>query len=344
MKKYKKYEPLVVVLMGILIHFIFFIMSPDNIEGKRIYDHVMDTALTVLITFLVWYGAFAIDRQLDKRFPWDQYTGQHILFQIIFISLYTSTVIFVLSQAYHTFVCEARGTESPIPEELSIFLGVLIAFLVTAIHTGSSFFLKWKNSLLEVERYKKESIEAQYETLKNQVNPHFLFNSFSVLSSLISIDQQKAEEFVNRLSSVYRYTLDNYTNELVSVGEELDFIRSYIFLLKTRFGDNLVVHLEVPDTAKDYYILPMSLQLLIENAVKHNVISNSKPLTVTIGVKGDNLVVNNNLQLRTDVCNSTRIGLQNIKDRYTYFTDREVVIVNDEKAFIVKLPMLTINE
>ncbi|MBL4670518.1 MAG: histidine kinase [Flavobacteriales bacterium] len=210
MKSHNKYEPLLVLLLSAAIYFIFFVLSAkEAIRAKTLGDVLLDFSLVLLITVLIWYGLDVIERLLDKKITWEKYSYKYILLQVVVITIYTSIVVYSIPQIYHDTVCEERGSESPIPMGLSIVLGVLIAFLVTSIHTGGDLFKKWKESLVDVEKYRKESVEAKYETLKNQVNPHFLFNSFSVLFSLISLDSDKAESFVDKLSKVYRYTLDN---------------------------------------------------------------------------------------------------------------------------------------
>ncbi|MCB0804678.1 MAG: histidine kinase [Bacteroidales bacterium] len=188
----------------------------------------------------------------------------------------------------------------------------------------------------------EENIISQFETLKSQVNPHFLFNSLNVLSSLIFIDQDKAAKFVRQLSKVYRYVLDHKDMDTIVLREELPFIESYIFLLKTRFDQNLQVKIEIPEEKMDHKVAPMVIQLLVENAIKHNVISRLKPLSVSITAtsEDDYLTVSNNLQLKSSTERSSRIGLSNIRKRYDYLSGKKVDIIHDENHFTVKIPLL----
>jgi LytS/YehU family sensor histidine kinase len=186
----------------------------------------------------------------------------------------------------------------------------------------------------------EENIISQFESLKAQVNPHFLFNSLNVLSSLIFIDQQKASKFVRQLSKVYRYVLEHKDMDTISIKEELPFIESYIFLLKTRFDQNLNVDLSIPEDKIYLKVAPMVIQLLIENAIKHNIVSKTRPLTIALRVKDDYIEVRNNLQLKSSTEVSSKVGLNNIKKRYEYLTNRKVVIVEGDDAFIVKIPLL----
>ncbi len=186
----------------------------------------------------------------------------------------------------------------------------------------------------------EENIISQFESLKAQVNPHFLFNSLNVLSSLIFIDQAKASKFVRQLSKVYRYVLEHKDRDTISIGEELPFIESYIFLLKTRFDQNLVVALDIPDRAKARHVAPMVIQLLLENAIKHNIVSKAKPLSVEISVADDSLVIQNNLQRKSSTEISSQVGLNNIRKRYEYLTNRKVLVTEDANHFRVTIPLL----
>ena len=188
------------------------------------------------------------------------------------------------------------------------------------------------------EQMKREQLALQYETLKSQVNPHFLFNSLNAVTSLISTDPDKAIQFVKKLSEVFRYVLEQKDNELTTLDAELDFLDSYIFLQKIRFGENLKVNIDVQE--RNRYIIPLSLQMLIENAIKHNVVSKEFPLTIQISSKNGNyLVVSNNLR-KKPVMGSSNLGLENIRSRYGFFTANFVVVTETENEFRVEIPLL----
>jgi len=195
---------------------------------------------------------------------------------------------------------------------------------------------------LESEALKKENSLAQLESLKNQINPHFLFNSFNVLSSIIETDQKLAVKYVDQFSHIYRYLLNNQSSSLVSIAEEKSFIQSYFFLLKTRFQENLLYMLDLPGD-KDL-IPPATLQLLIENAIKHNEISSKKPLEIHISREGDWIIVRNNKNKKISSTQSSGIGLENIKRRFLLL-DRVVPEVWDEEdSFTVKIPVIKFEE
>ena len=224
--------------------------------------------------------------------------------------------------------------------DVGVFTGPLfITFGVNAFMHGRSFLLAWRQDAINYQKLKTEQIATQYDSLKNQVNPHFLFNSLNALTSLVHDDQDKAVEFIRKLSQVYRYVLDTKDKEVVTIGEEMTFLMSYLYLQKIRFDDNLRYHIDIPPESEKNFIVPISLQMLLENAIKHNIVSQSKPLHVEIVATDDYLIVRNNLQEKMHK-DSTGIGLSNIKDRYSYMTRQEVIINKTETHFEVKLPLI----
>ncbi len=193
----------------------------------------------------------------------------------------------------------------------------------------------------EKEELLRINLHSQYDSLKQQVNPHFLFNSLNSLSSLISIDPQKAEKFVEELSQVYRYLLQSNRDELTTLRKELDFIKSYLHLLKTRFGEGFRVNIDLPEAVMQDLIPPLILQLLVENAVKHNEISTAHPLHLSIRSQdGERLVVSNNLQRRKIIVPSDKVGLANIIARYRLLNHPYVEIRETEDEFTVILPLI----
>ncbi len=188
----------------------------------------------------------------------------------------------------------------------------------------------------------KANLQSQFEVLKQQVNPHFLFNSLNVLVSLIKTNADLAESFTEKLSQVYRYVLENKEKDIISLGTELEFINAYVFLLKIRFTGKIILKIEIGNDKSEMMILPMALQILIENAIKHNIFSKSNPLRIEIEVDKDNfLVVKNNIQVREDHIRSTGIGLTNIKNRYKLISDKIPVFEKTKNKYIAKIPLIT---
>ncbi|GAB6094972.1 hypothetical protein JCM14469_12240 [Desulfatiferula olefinivorans] len=217
---------------------------------------------------------------------------------------------------------------------------VMIRHYTSTFYTMQTVSLELEKKRSEFLELQKENILSQFEALKNQVDPHFLFNSFGTLSSIIEDNPKAAVCFLQELSRVYRYVLQTRSSALVSLKEELDFLESYRFLMSKRFGDNLSIAITVPDACTGNLILPFSLQLLVENAIKHNIVSRKKPLSIRVFVRDQYLIVSNRLQKKTPSMPSTRIGLDNITNRYRLLTDREVRIMETQSDFCVWLPML----
>ena len=202
-------------------------------------------------------------------------------------------------------------------------------------------YIQWKNSLLEKEQMEQLTLQQEFDTLKSQINPHFLFNCFNTLSSLISEDLKQAEAFLNELSKVYRYLLRNNENGMSTLQTEIKFIESYFRLLHTRYGDALQVHIEIDKRYEQYLLPSLSLQLLVENAVKHNVVSKQSPLVIDIFTAAGNiLVVNNNLQLKQLKSASHRVGLENIRSKYNLMNQTGFQVLDGNKNFSVVLPLI----
>ncbi|QHW00900.1 sensor histidine kinase [Spirosoma endbachense] len=218
-------------------------------------------------------------------------------------------------------------------------MAMLSAFYLAANRRAYS---RLEDVQVRAERLEKENIQAQFAALKSQVNPHFLFNSLSILSSLVHADAELSEKFIDQLSRAYRYILEQKDNERVLLKTELEFIQAYRFLLNIRFENKFDVVINVPESDQTRYsIAPLTLQLLVENAVKHNRMSTREPLHVHIQLEGDCLLIQNNLQPRPQSETSTGVGLQNIITRYALLTEQPVWVGENEGTFIVKIPLLT---
>ncbi|WP_121355832.1 sensor histidine kinase [Flavisolibacter nicotianae] len=227
---------------------------------------------------------------------------------------------------------------------LSAIGGLLLALLQTGIYEGFSNFNRLRKLEQEREELLRLNLQSQFDSLKQQVNPHFLFNSINTVSSLISIDPQKAKKFLAEMSKVYRYLLKANEAELTSLQKELDFVQSYFHLLKTRFGEGLHLQVQVDAESRASLLPVLSLQLLVENAVKHNTIEAAQPLTITIAITSDRqLCVSNNLQKKINVLESNKVGLSTIMTKYKLLNQQEPVIRETADEFIVILPLLQTN-
>jgi LytS/YehU family sensor histidine kinase len=200
--------------------------------------------------------------------------------------------------------------------------------------------IQWQDALRREQKLREENLIFQNETLKNQVNPHFLFNSLNTLSSLISSRPETADKFIDRLSSIYRYILDNSQRDKVSLSEELAFIKDYFFLHQIRDEDKIMLDITVSEKEK-YSIIPVSLQILVENAINHNMATRENPLKISIYVEAEYIVVKNNLQKKSIPYKSTQIGLRNLSERVKIISARSIIIEETSDVFIVKIPLLS---
>ncbi len=221
-----------------------------------------------------------------------------------------------------------------------LIISIVITMLVNSIYISIEFFNHWKKTVTEKEELKRSNIIAEFETLKSQVNPHFLFNCLNTLTSLIEENPKTASSFVQKLSSVYRYVLANIGQETVLLNEELEFIKSYIYLNVIRFGDNIQATIDIKESCLNKQIPTLTLQILIENCIKHNIISQSKPLHIFITCDGEYVSIKNNFQPKIILAESTGIGLQNIISRYSFLSDKEVYVTKNEDSFCVSVPLI----
>lgn len=225
----------------------------------------------------------------------------------------------------------------------NIYLGLAIGLVFVSMFSSSLLIMrlteKWVFHQKEMDRLKQDKLKMDYNSLQDQLNPHFLFNNLSALKSLIIYDQDKAVSFTENFTDVYRYVLQSKDKMVIRVEEELEFIKAYIKLHKVRLGGGLHVDIDIATGFYDQEIAPLTLQLLIENAIKHNITSKDKPLNINAYIKNNYLVIENNNQKKESTY-STNTGLTNLKKRYEMLTEREIVIFEDEHTFRVNIPLL----
>ncbi len=306
-------------------------------------DDLKQTAYNITFSFVMFVGLWQANsrlaRVLDKYIPWFKNLGKRLLISLIG-TLVVSAVVAVLINAVFLAI---RGIQF---QELgqqalrnNVYGPIFITLIISLAMHSRDFLLNWREMAINVERLRKENMASQYESLKAQVNPHFLFNSLNALTSLVETDQKQAVRFIRKLSEVYRYVLDSRRKEVVPLLQELHFLESYIYLQKIRHGEALQVQNDLPLDA-NLMVVPLALQMLLENAIKHNMALEEEPLRVHLFLEDDYLVVQNNVQERRIREESTGMGLSNIKSRYSYLTDRKAQILSAKEAFTVKLPLL----
>ncbi len=325
-------------LAGILTWFLAEVIF--NIR-YRYFDPLMKPAnylVAFILGFLLFETIFRSSKLLDKNHAWHKKPGKRLALQVLLSISAAVFWIFLIRLAFKLIVFS--GSLIILSDELTVMIPVFI-FILTYNLSEFGYFLneRYRKSLAEVEKFRKENAEYQFEMLKLQLNPHFLFNSLNTLSSLVYEDSAKASEFIRRLSDVYRYVLDNRTKELVPLREEMDFIHAFAFLQGLRFQGMIDFRFEISEGSLNQNIAPMTLQLLVENAVKHNVASARQPLVISIVSGGGNITVSNNYQPKAEQP-GTGVGLKNITSRYAFLTERKVEIVNEESIFKVVIPLI----
>ncbi len=297
-----------------------------------------------ILWIVLWKGNEAVSNYIDTIFKWIKDPLKRLLSGISGHIVYTIIAILFINYTIFKYF----GWDQDINDFNSIVNlstpPVIVTIIISSIVTAREFFVAWRQSAVNEEKIKKELAVTKYEALKNQVNPHFLFNSLNVLTSLVYKDADLSAKFIKKLSEVYRYVLEVKDVQLVELEQEIEFLKSYIFLLKMRHRDGLDVKINIADR-KGVKVVPLALQMLVENAVKHNAVSIEEPLTIDVNKENEYMIVRNNLLLKPVIPNSTsEIGLSNIVARYAFLTDQEVVINKGPSAFEVKLPILSLEE
>ncbi len=282
----------------------------------------------------LWIGNDALTHFLNRKISWVDFPVKRLVIGLITTVAYTVLTVLAIMLMWEKVMNFNIGDYF-----MPVAFSLVITFLISLFMHGREFLLQWRKSVVHAAGLEKESALSQYESLKNQVNPHFLFNSLNALTHLVYEDQDKAAKFIKQLSEVYRYVLDSRNKEVVTLEEELKFLDAYLFLQRIRFGDKLNVNVNFNGSTS--FVAPLALQMLIENAIKHNVISEEEPLNIRLYIEKSFLVVENDLHKKNILPDSSAgLGLQNIRRRYEFLSKEKVVVAEGEGKFVVKLPML----
>jgi hypothetical protein len=323
--------------IAFLGHIIFY---NRNESGEERFGFWTIYFLSVAETMIVWEVNRLVFLYYRNRFPGLQQTKGRIMHAFV-----TSMVVTVIVRGLNIFLYDETrfwGYRFPIEAYLhSVAVALLFVIVVGGVYEATYYFRKWKDMTVQAEALKKENLQTQFDSLKGQINPHFLFNSLGSLSSLIEENPGQAQTFVNEMASVYRYLLQSNEKGLVTLQEELDFIESYTGMLTTRFPEGLQVNIHVANEDRKKVLPPLTLQLLVENAVKHNAVLVSKPLVIEIASASNNyLEVCNNLQLKTSATHSNKMGLHNIIQKYKLLNQPDVTVMQTNDSFCVSIPLL----
>jgi sensor histidine kinase YesM len=320
---------LATVLFGLVVPLLT--CSTCRESGKT---YLIISFLTISLWLCMWLGNEYLNGYLSRRIPWTKQPMKRLIVGVLVMVAFTLSTTLLIAFGFEWIFTISLGNIGTM-----LYTTMLVTLVITLFMTSRSFLFNWRQMAINAEQHRRESISAKYENLKNQVNPHFLFNSLNALTNLVHEDPEKAVEFIKQLSDVYRYVLDTREWGLVPLAEELKFLRAYAYLQHIRFGEKL--HIDIALHEEKLMVAPLSLQLLVENAIKHNVISEESPLHVVVYSEEDYIIVKNNLKKKVNPLEkSPGLGLENIKTRYAFLSDRKMIIVDNGEKFMVKLPFI----
>ncbi|MBK7711197.1 MAG: histidine kinase [Bacteroidales bacterium] len=343
--RYFSFKRLLSLLLGLTIVIQIIVISYNHLSGYYVlegYPHffqrlVRGSLLSLLASFMIAYPDLYVIRFLNNLAPW----GQKVLMRISLQLSFTVSISIVISTAITLFA----NWINPYTEEFSgvlIYNAMLYAvanIFLMSILEGWIYYIESRQARQIADNLQEELSQIKYEVLKSQINPHFMFNSLNVLSGLINVDVAKAQLFIDEFSQIYRYVLETIEQPVVTLKKELEFMRSYLFLQQIRYGENLTFTVNVPAGMLLMVIPPLSLQVLLENALKHNIVNESKPLKIDIYTEGDYLFVRNPLQPKISGT-STGLGLKNLVKRYTLISRMEPSFRVVNNHYVAGIPLI----
>ena len=301
---------------------------------------ISGTILSAIMMGIVFFFDLKMVGHLDRHFIWAERYGFRISLELL-AGFVLGGMIGILFTLFSEIIF---GYKEPFLEVIlsNFFIAAIINLIIIAVIEAVKFFRRNQQAQLKAEILERENISMRFDMLKKQLDPHFLFNSLNILSSLIRRDKKKSQEFIDAFSAVYRYTLEVLDRPVVKVTEELDFARDYLFLQKLRFEEAFEFEIQIADVCREKLLPPLALQILIENAFKHNIATKKKPLRIKIQCEREaaRLIVSNNIQQKISIKNRRGIGLENLKNRYTLVTDSKPEIEKSDNLYLVKLPLL----
>lgn len=332
-----------IINLCIAIILVIFFCPKCFLTWDGIVGVIPDFFYSFIITMALSFGGSKIEDFYDQRISWISYPLKRLICTILTYLVYSFVVSFIIVFSFAYLQGQFNLSKIPWSSILDFtFVPMQIAFVFMAIFTTRSWLLEWRKSAIEAEQLRSEKLASQYQGLKDQLNPHFLFNSLNVLSNLVYEDADRSAAFIQKLSKIYRYVLDVQHEELISLEEEAAFARNFLELQKIRFEDSLEFNIQLQQVT-NYFLPPLSLQLLLENAIKHNIASQENPLFIHIIQKEDELWVSNTLQLKSGNTTTNKgIGLENIRLRYLHLSNKEITITQTQDEFLVQLPLLKI--
>ena len=317
----------------------YFVLTGEKESFQpNLIQSLSSITLGILLINFLYYSS----KVLDRFFSFHKNVGLRFIVGILGHTSISWIIIFCSIYFYNAYTREYSSFYS-VYDQILIKLGILVfiaILLFQIIYFALYSYLSYTTYQIASVQQKRKQIELQLNALKSQLSPHFLFNCLNTVTSLVYKDEEKAGIFVRRLAKLYLYTLDSYNIRLVSLKEELDFVTSYLFLIQTRFKDSFYCNIDLPEDIYNTKIPPLALQMLVENAVKHNIMQDDNPVYVAIKKEGDFISVSNNINQKPDGVTSHKIGIENINSRYKLLTGKGIVVTKD-KQFQVKIPIVS---
>lgn len=338
LERYRHIAGEIKIALGVLlaVYVIFNIVKLLSFPELSLRWHLFTSLVGLLMFIAIGLIVRWIDLALDKKYPFERNPFKRIALQFG-ITLLAIVVVRVVSIPLFLADLPLRPTRELIVAGFAI--NVFMVLSIVMFIFGYHFFRRWKEGEVLAAELAREKAIVQYENLRNQLNPHFLFNALSSLNSLIFENPQLASDFLLQLSKVYRYVLENKEHSLVPLYKEVNFVKHYISLLEARFDGGIEVHLDITEEEGLLHIVPVTLQILLENAIKHNTTSKNAPLHIYIAAKNGYLTVRNNLQRKSAIENSNGQGLENLKSLYRYLNTKDVIILETAEEFSVGVPL-----
>ncbi len=330
------------------IKWILFIIGSSTIVGMLFHGthlfssfhfYIKYASFGMAIAFAFWWGHGLLRYYTRNKLDWTKNPKKANVISLLMYIVYGLIVCPLIPYIYDRW-WDVTGEELVLDVIIKALMIFSMDMIVISIFYSTDLTKYWIKSIEKNEELKRENLLAEYEALKNQVNPHFLFNSLNTLSGVIEQKPELATNFIKKLSDIYRYVLEQSDKELASIHDEMKFIEDYIFLSKMRFGEALIFNSFLP-TNSTIHVVPLGLQMLVENTIKHNIISDDMPLKIEIGIEDGFILLKNNIQTKTTIVSDKKPqGLENLKKRYSYLSGSSIEIIKSDSEFIVKLPII----
>jgi two-component system LytT family sensor kinase len=340
------FKRILTFLVSFVVGIQLIVISYNHLSGYYVlsgWEHfflrlVRGSLLSFIAGFLIIYPDLYIIRYLNKLTPWAKKALARIFIQLIF-GVLLALIISVLFTLFANFISNYSNDLWNVLINNALIFIVVNVFLMAILEAWMAF-IESRHARQMAENLQTELSQIKFEVLKSQINPHFMFNSLNVLSSLIDKDVKKAQNFIDEFSNIYRYVLESIEQPVARLNKELDFARSYLYLQQMRYGNDLTYAVNISAELLDYVLPPLSLQVVLENATKHNIINHAKPLHIDILNEGECLIIRNNIQPKISSGKSTGLGLKNMIKRYSIISKKEPEFNIDTKYYIAKLPLI----